>query len=66
MNATAWAGELGPIKQNQVSVEEANHAYGIAHHSRRSPMELLAGLGNVLWVTLGSRSPWFGWPWQVV
>ena len=30
-HATACAGELGPVKQNQVTIEKANPAHGITH-----------------------------------
>ncbi|WP_255100735.1 hypothetical protein [Synechococcus sp. L2F] len=33
-NATACAGELGLINQNQVTVEETNPADGITHHDQ--------------------------------
>ena len=31
-NATTCAGQLGPVKQNQVTIEEANAAHGITRH----------------------------------
>jgi hypothetical protein len=33
-NATARAGELGPIKQHQITMEEANPTHGITHHDQ--------------------------------